>query len=82
MADELTLVDTAKRLFEAFGERSPSYRQLLDRVQSGRLPAFRAPSRAWMIRATDLERVAVAFDLRPTRLTALNARIIGGRAAA
>jgi hypothetical protein len=68
--DEITLSDAAKRLYQMFGERAPSYRQLCDRAMDGRVPAFKR-GRTWMLKLTDLERVATRFDLRPFRRAVL-----------
>jgi hypothetical protein len=65
--ENLGLAEVAGRLFQQFGERAPSYRQLVDLVSSGRTPARRVGHR-WMIREADIERVAVAFGLRPRRV--------------
>jgi hypothetical protein len=62
--ENLGLAEVAGRLFAQFGERAPSYRQLCDMVASGRTPARKVGAR-WMLREADLERVAVAFGLRP-----------------
>ena len=79
MSDEITLPDAARRIYEMFGERAPTYRMLCDRALSGRVPAYRGRNRTWMIRSSELERVLVQFGL-PVRRAAL-ARPSGGRAA-
>ena len=62
--ENLGLAEVAGRLFQQFGERAPSYRQLCDLVASGRTPARKVGAR-WMVHEADVERVAVAFGLRP-----------------
>ena len=62
--ENLGLAEVAARLFARFGEAAPTYRQLADLVASGRTPARKVGAR-WMVREADLERVAVAFGLRP-----------------
>jgi hypothetical protein len=62
--ENLGLAEVAGRLFALYGERSPTYRQLCDLVSSGRTPARKVGAR-WMVRESDVERVAVAFGLRP-----------------
>ena len=62
--ENLGLAEVASRLFQQFGERAPSYRQLCDLVSSGRTPARKVGAR-WMVREADVERIAVALGLRP-----------------
>ena len=46
--ENLGLAEVAGRLFQQFGERAPSYRQLCDLVASGRTPARKVGAR-WQI---------------------------------
>ena len=69
MPDLLSLPQLAARLVAQYGETSPGYRQIYNRVVDGRLPTVQMNGR-YYVRESDLEMVASLFGLSATNAAA------------